>query len=469
VADEGRQVSKLLDAAASQHEEARARGETELPEFTENAVARRFARQAEGTLAYDHSACGWLVWSGAVWSADRLGRATEQVRIFVEAERKSVIEPREFAAMARVRFVSAVEQISRSDTLLAVNQDLLDADPWLLGTPKGVVDLRTGEMQPGRPRDFITRHTAVAPAPPGTKAPHWLAFLHQATEGDDELLGFLRRWAGYCLSGDVTEEVLTFLYGDGGNGKGVFVGAISAVMGNYAVSQPMEAFTAGARLPAEYYRAQMAGARLVMASETESGRVWAESQLKELTGNEAPVSARHPHGRPFSYMPQFKVQFVGNHAPSLKGRSPAMERRLRVVPFTHKPACPDHGLKNRLRDEGPAILRWMIDGCQEWQRVRLGTPAAIRQASGKYFQQQDAFGRWLEERCVLNVMSMTRPGELFSDYRVWCAANGETALTSQEFAEQRDRTNGLILKTRDGVRWVAGVGLRPGPDAAWDR
>ncbi len=186
-------------------------------------------------------------------------------------------------------------------------------------------------------------------------------------------------------------------------------------MGDYAVSQPMEAFTAGARLPAEYYRAQMAGARLVTASETESGRSWAESQIRELTGNETPVSARHPHGRPFSYRPQFKLQIVGNHAPSLKGRSPAMERRLRINPFTNKPANPDHGLKERLKQEYAAILRWMIDGCLAWQRGGLGTAAVIQEASGSYFMQQDNFGRWLEERCTRDAMATTRPGTLYAD------------------------------------------------------
>ena len=439
-----------------------------MPEFTENAVARRFARRAAGTMAYDHSAPGWLIWSGAVWIVDEVGRAIEQVRLFVELERKSAVEPRELTAMGKVRFISAVEEVSRSDPLLAVHQSTLDIDPWLLGTPDGVVDLRTGDMKPGRQSDHITRQTAVAPAVPGTVAPEWQAFLQQVTEGDSELQNFLQRWAGYCLSGDVSEEVLAFLYGAGGNGKGVYVGAITAVMGTYAVSQPMEAFTVGARLPGEYYRAQMAGARSVTASETESGRVWAESQIKELTGNEAPVSARHPHGRPFMYRPQFKLQFVGNHAPSLKTRSPAMERRLRIVPFLHKPVNPDHELKARLRQEYPAILRWMIDGCLESQRHGLGTATVIQQASDNYFIQQDAFGRWLEERCILDVMLSTRPAALFSDYRAWCATNGEVALTSPEFAEVRDRTRGLILKTRDGARWIVGVGLRAVPEPRWN-
>jgi putative DNA primase/helicase len=307
VASQGSQLVEILDAAAHQHEEALNQGDIRPIEFTENAVARRFARRFAGTLIYDHSALGWLVWGEAAWRPDELGVAVEWIRSFVESERQVAIDPRERAAMGRVRFVSAVERFSRSDPAFAVNHGMLDLDPWLLGTPGGVVDLRSGEMRPGRPLDFITRQTSVAPAPPGTQAPHWSAFLDQATMGDHALQGFLQRWNGYCLSGDVTEEVLSFFFGPGGNGKGVFVTTSSGIMGSYAISLPMEAFTVGARLPAEYYRAHMAGARLVTASETESGRSWAESQIKELTGNDAPVSARHPRGRPFSYHPKCKL------------------------------------------------------------------------------------------------------------------------------------------------------------------
>jgi putative DNA primase/helicase len=129
VADESDRLGAILGAAASQHEEACSRGETELPEFTENAVARRFARQAAGTLAYNHSAPGWLVWNGAVWSADNVSGVVEQIRRFVETARKSALAMREVAAMARVRFISAVEQISRSDPVLAVHEGMLDTDP----------------------------------------------------------------------------------------------------------------------------------------------------------------------------------------------------------------------------------------------------------------------------------------------------------------------------------------------------
>lgn len=466
--DENDRLATTLKRAEQQYEQDRASGATELREFTETSIARRFARQVAHTMIYNHTSRVWLTWGGAVWTDDKVGFVIERIRLFVETERVHALDPNERADMGRVNFIMAVEKICRSDPLLAVEQSMFDTDPWLLGTPGGVVDLRTGKMQPGRPSDFITMQTAVTPAPTGTPAPHWQAFLKQVTQDDCELQSFLQRWVGYCLSGDVSEEVLTFLYGDGGNGKGVFVRTITGILGSYAVAQPIDAFTAGTRLSAEYYRAAMAGARLVTASETERGRDWAEGQIKELTGNEAPVSARHPHGRPFTYKPQFKLQFVGNHAPRLKGRSPAMQRRLRVIPLTYKPKLADRGLKDRLQDEWPAILRWIIDGCINWQSHGLGTATVIQQASDRYFEQQDAFGRWLAEACIIDPTLLTRPGQLLANYQVWCQTNGETALSASEFAEERDRTPGMILKTREGVRWVIGVGFKVTPAPRWD-
>lgn len=429
-------------------------------EFGETDVARRFAEAMTGKLVYDHDDKRWFVWSGSIWEKDSVATAIERVKQFVEAERAKVALPTDDKAMAKAKFVRAVEELARSDTRLAVHGAMWDADGWLLGTPSGVVDLRTGSLRAGLPGDYISKHTLIAPAAAGTFAPHWMAFLHEATEGDEELQRFLQRWAGYCLTGDISEEVLAFLYGPGGNGKGVYTGVLAAILKDYAVPMPIEAFTTGGRQNQEYYNARMAGARLVTASETESGRQWAEAQIKELTGNETPLSARQPHGRVYSYRPLFKLQFVGNHAPSLKGRSPAMERRLRIVPFENIPENPDPDLKTKLVPEYPAILRWAIEGCLDWKQNRLGTAGAIQKAGSDYFERQDVFGRWIEDRCILDPGLSVRPGALFADYQAWCKGAGEPALSSSEFAEKRDRTKGLTYKAIQGTRWVTGIGLK---------
>ncbi len=184
VDDEHDQLKATLDAAAREHETARLLGETKLPEYTENEVARRFARQASDSFIYNHSSRNWYLWDRSAWLVDRKSAAIEWVRRFIETQREAAIDPRERAAMGRVRFVNAVEEISRSDPLLAVDQGSLDTDPWLLGTPEGVVDLHTGFLQSGRQTDLITRRTAVTPAHPGTPSMMWEAFLKEATRED---------------------------------------------------------------------------------------------------------------------------------------------------------------------------------------------------------------------------------------------------------------------------------------------
>src|SRR6185503_4545593 len=101
------------------------------------------------------------------------------------------------------------------------------------------------------------------------------------------------------------------------------------------------------------------GARLVTASETEEGRAWAESRIKQLTGGDK-ISARFMRQDFFEFTPQFKLTIIGNHKPVLHNVDEAARRRFNVVPFVHKPAKPDRELEQKLLQEAPGILQWMI-------------------------------------------------------------------------------------------------------------
>ena len=426
-------------------------------DFTEDGIALQFAAAFEGKLVYDHTDEDWWIWRGVRWERDTRNETLNLGRDFV----REIRAKEEARQLGKIAFTKAVLSAAAADKRLAVDHTVWMGNPMLLGTPEGTYDLQTGELTESRPDQFVSRQTLVSPATKTLLAPVWNAFLSQLTRDDFQMRMFLQRLAGYVLTGNVTEEMLAFFYGPGGNGKGVLLGAWAAVMNEYAVSVPVEVFTAGSRLQSEYYRATMAGARMVMASETESGATWAESQLKEMTGNEAPLSARNPYGKPFTFWPQFKIVLVGNYAPKLKGRSASMERRLRVIPCTNIPDAPDLTLKDKLKSEYPQILRWMMDGCAMWQSQRLGTCDAIKSATGAYFEQQDAFNRWIDERCVADQSLSTPPARLHSDYQHWAKANGEDPTSSSEFAELLDRKSGFTRIIVKGTRLIRGVGLKP--------
>ncbi len=206
--------------------------------------------------------------------------------------------------------------------------------------------------------------------------------------------------------------------------------------------------------------AMLRGARLVTTAETEEGRAWAETKLKELTGG-TEVTANFMRRDPFSFVPGFKITITGNHKPVLRNPDEAMRRRLNIVPFVHRPEHPDRELEAKLRAEWPGILRWMVEGCLAWQRDGLARPKVVVDATAEYFAAQDHFGRWLAECCVLDPTLSTRPGALLGSFKRWCEANGEPLSDNRRLRGTIERTQGLRYTTNNGTQWVRGVGLRP--------
>ena len=144
---------------------------------------------------------------------------------------------------------------------------------------------------------------------------------------------YLRRVAGYCLTGLTTEHALFFLWGTGANGKSVFVKTLAGIMGDYAVTAPMTTFVVTRSEQHPTNLAMLRGARLVVATETEAGQRWAEARIKMMTGGDR-IAARFMRGDFFEFTPQFKLVIVGNHRPSLRGVDEAIRRRLHLIPFT---------------------------------------------------------------------------------------------------------------------------------------
>src|SRR6185369_288445 len=200
-----------------------------------------------------------------------------------------------------------------------------------------IIDLRTGSTLPHDPEQYITKITTDASS---GECSRWLQFLAEITGDDIELQRFLQRIAGYSLTGSTREHALFFFYGPGGNGKGVFLNTLSAILADYAAVAPMEAFiaTQGERHPTDL--AGLRGARLVTSQETEEGRRWAESKIKALTGGD-PITARFMRQDFFTYQPAFKLVVAGNHKPGLRGVDEAIRRRFHLVPFLARFANPD--------------------------------------------------------------------------------------------------------------------------------
>lgn len=443
--------------AASRPRKAAAE-EARPPEFSDDALALRFADQHGPDLRYTAAWGRWHRWGGKRWKADDTLVVFDQAREVCRSAAAGCEGKRLRKGIASAVTVSAVERLARADRRHAAAVEQWDADPWLLNTPAGIVDLRTGVLRAAKREDYCTKITGAAPA---GDALLWSSFLARITNGDAELAGFLQRVAGYSLTGVTVEHGMFFLWGTGANGKTVFLTTISGVLGDYARVAPMEIFmsTVGERHPTEL--AGLAGSRLVTATETEDGRRWAESKVKAITGGD-PIAARFMRQDFFEYKPQFKLLVAGNHKPGLRTVDEAIRRRLHLVPFTVTipPTERDPELVDKLKAEWPGILAWAIAGCLEWQREGLKPPRAVRSATDDYFSAEDACGKWLEDCCVLGRQYSASTATLFSSWSSWCETAGERAGAQKRFAQALEARGFARARLgRRQARGFIGVGL----------
>jgi putative DNA primase/helicase len=213
-----------------------------------------------------------------------------------------------------------------------------------------------------------------------------------------------------------------------------------AIWGDYAVVAPMEMFveTKGDRHPTEL--AFLRGARLVVALETEKGRRWAQNKIQSLTGGDK-ITARYMRQDFFSFVPQFKLLFAGNHKPSLRSVDEAIRRRFHLVPFTV--TIPkekrDPQLFEKLKAEWPGILQWAVEGCTEWQKQGLNPPAAVLSATEEYMSAEDAVANWIDERCDVAPICCQRKSELYASWKHWADVAGEYAGSQKAFTMELEK------------------------------
>lgn len=421
--------------------------------------AKRFAGRFRWSPGLD-----WMVNRGAHWERDNtLDRYSRAKELCAQIARAKEVANDSRRSIASAKTVNAVLTLSRAEHCIATPIEAWDRDPMVLNTPTGPIDLESGKAFNIGECDLFTQITTVAPNP-AMRTPNWLRFVTEIFCCDLEMVEFIQRLAGYCLTGDRREQKLPVLYGTGANGKSVLVDELLAIMGSYALNLPSEALMRQHQQAHPTELAQLRGKRLAVSSELEDGAYWAESRIKALTGD-ATLTARFMRQDFFEFRQTQKHVVVGNFKPRLKGDDPAIARRLLLVPFTEKftgSRC-DPLLPRKLASERPGILAWMIEGAVKWARDGLLIPARVRDASTEYLAANDDIALWLDDCCLLEVQQRTPSATLYASYRAYKEAAGErpqsmnpwSARMGQRFRPYRQST----------ARGFEGVALRESAQA----
>lgn len=438
---------------------------------TDAGNAKRFVDQHGQNVLYCHSTGQLLTWDGKRFARDSAGEVKEMAKatalsVYGEAENAPSRSERESLAKWALKSegrdrINAMIDLAKSDPRIRVDAADLDADPLLLNCANGTLDLRIGELREHRREDNLTKlcpHEYDGNA----SCPQFLKFLNEILAENSQLIGFVQRFLGYSLVGEVKEHILLIFYGGGSNGKSTLLETWRELLGgDYAMTAPRGLMTASKnpRHPTEL--ADLQGMRLVVLDETEDGDYLSESLVKSLTGGNV-IRARRMNKDFYEFPPSHTPVLATNHRPKVRGTDHAIWRRLKFVPFTVTipDAQQDKYLKDKLKSEFPGILAWMVAGCLDWQQNGLGEPSEVASATNEYRSDCDEIGSFLREYCVIDPNERVQSSRLYEAYKTWAVRSGVSYESQRDFSS-RLKERGFNSSKSNGVMVFRGLGLKP--------
>ncbi|HMH50124.1 MAG TPA: phage/plasmid primase, P4 family [Candidatus Acidoferrum sp.] len=457
--------------------------------LTDTGNGERFARLHADEARHCWATKQWFVWGGTYWVPDQgdhvQALAKDVARsIYHEAAGETTDDERKALASWAMKsesekLLNSMISLARSEPAITITTTELDPDPHLLNTPSGTVDLRTGTLYPHRREDMISMITA-APYAPGTTHPMLDKFLARAFP-DAALRRYVQKWAGYSLTGEITEDTFAFAWGETKGGKTTFVEALQKTLGEgYAATAEIATFAQG-RPKAGAARDdvfRLRGKRLVISSEVPKDMQLDVANIKQWTGGDT-IAARTLYAKTVQFPPTMKITIACNDLPEAPDEEPALWERIVVIPFP--PTIPveerDPQIKATLKSPalgGPAVLAWMIEGAILWYREGLGKkPEAVVQATRQYQLAMNPLAGFVADWCALDGSTWTASADLWQGYTAWCRLNGKSRTAGfMELPELSRRAFGLAAGRLEGVtpeeqghqktRGFRGIALKPG-------
>ncbi len=437
---------------------------------TDTGNAERLVSRYGFEIRYCDEWAKWLIWDGKRWAKDSMrmirrfakntvrGMYIEGSQIEVETERKTLVK---YAlgceAMPRIRNMI---EAATSEPGIPVRTEDLDQNTMLLNVENGTIDLTTGELQPHKQTNLITKLCPVG-LDMDAECPRWASFLNQIMATDQDVIFFLQKAIGLSLTGDVSEDVFFFLHGGGENGKTTFLNTVHSLLGDYSCRSQIETFLSSRNDAIPNDLAALQGARFVSAVEAKKGRRFDEGRLKMLTGGD-PIQARFMRAEYFEFMPQLKIWIAGNNKPVITDTTRGMWRRVRLIPFNVQipEDKQDKHLEEKLKEELPGILLWALAGCLAWQQEGLGYPDAVKEATEEYRQEMDVLGDFISEKLVKDKAAKIQSSILYEQYLGYCENVGEKRpwTLTKLVLEMKER--GFEKQRAGGAMFWIGIGLR---------
>jgi putative DNA primase/helicase len=463
-----------------------------LAEFSDARLAETIAARVFNGRYIWTAGLGWFRWDGCRWQECDLVDAVEAVRRFVlDWATREIRTKKATAGSDRVKALLGLLSGSRINGITALARGIIvrdaadmDADPDILNTPDGVVDLRTGQLLPHDPAYLCTKVTAVA-YEPGAEHADWKQAL-EALRPD--VVDWMQLRLGQAITGHMPpDDVLLILQGGGENGKSTLMGTVAAVIGDYyrLISDRVLLANPDSH-PTELM--DLRGARLAWIEETPEARKLDVGRLKKVVGT-AEITARHIRKDSVTFRSSHSLFVSTNYRPLVTETDHGTWRRLRLVTFPFRyvrreedmygpdDRIGDPTLRERLRlDIGSeaqrAVLAWLVEGAERWYRngrTMPDAPLSVVEDTRAWRVESDLILAYIGERIAFDLGAHVMSSELLADFNQWLELHGQRAWSDKTFAarfgDHEETSSHRVTKSR--IRSREGLSRSPNIERGW--
>lgn len=481
--------------------------------FNENRVgdAKLYSRLHRGTVIYVKYWDRFLIWGGHHWIEDDFDMAAQRIEDVCElylrlaesmqAEAAEETDKNERAkieglASAVLRRVSQLRDTPGQDKLLQMLRRIrdplvvlpkqIDQQHYVKACPNGVIDLRTGELRPGRPDEYILNAIVTEYDPELLRkddpCPETNRFLLSSMDGDQELVDFIWRLLGYGLITERRDHIFTIMWGEHGrNGKDTLIKLVTHVLGQTLSGDvPVEMFlqmqqTRNSSAPSPDVLA-LRGMCVAWINEAEEGQRFALAKLKKLTGG-GYITARGLQDKLQTTWLQTHLPIMTtNELPKAKADDAAFWARAVLIKwplsFVERPEQPyerpaDKDLNEKIGAEAKGVLARMVRGSMEYLRDGLKIPDKVREWTREQRASWDDVGLFLSEWCIseshqanpANYTLKVNATDLHEAFCIWYARYRDRrySISAKKFAEALNKKD--IAYKRSNGSWRLGIDL----------
>lgn len=430
-------------------------------------------------LRYVSDADFWLVWTGSKWERDMKGKIANMTKGMIENiyQREWQLHSKQNDKGAEVglpkleKFIQSCSNTSHIDGIISmlgrmntaaipVLSNELDRDPMKFQCANGTLNLETGILETTERTDLIT-HGSYTTFNANAVSPLWESFLATVFKGSEDLIRFVKQYAGYALTGLPPSRIMVFFYGHGKNGKSTLVNVLAHILGDYAKAARTDTFVEGSPDKIAQDLVNLRGARMIYFQETEDGQKLDEAKIKAMTGGDK-ITGRYIYSRhEISFVNTGKLIGSTNHKPRISGTDKGIWDRMRLVHFAHEIPESERiaNFEDLLKQEASGILNWMLDGLKDLRAngFKFVTPKEVVESTEEYRMEEDRVGQYIEECCQVDSGERVKASDLYKSYTEWCSEYGMKPYSLSRFG--RD----LVARGFERLRLSAGVhysGLR---------